>query len=743
MRFFITLLLLASVGFAQDRSGRRPLTPLPGLKDDGDTARQYIPPNYTLPIVKPALGAAFSDPLFSTGIKRVTDAAALGIAGAYHNYSSHSAFNSNCTYLLIERSDGGAYVVDLAGNIIEDNTTLNILGSSEEAKWSRTDPNLIYYCEADAVGEFATNQLRSYNIATNVRTIVRTFTGYTNISFGRGEGDISEDGDHLPIEADGRYMMVYKISTDEVGTAFDAGSAGLFDNTDLTPDNNFIVGYYAAGVGDLQGTQLYNKNGTRTRQVYSWLSHNDRGRDSDGSEIIVSNTSNDGSAPGLCAGKAGYEKVKLSDSTKTCLAAWNNQNEASHAAINNVSGFPYALLSYTDVHVAGAPNTDGQTAEVAASLPADWSNTTRWRNRYLNSIFLVKLDGTETRFLAHHRSRRDPAGGNYWYSPRATICHRGDHIAFDSNFAVTSTADYADVYVMTIRTPSSDLTAPVLSAQSSGTPATTSATITWTTSEPATSQVEYGTSTFYGTGISAFSPTLTTSHSVNVTGLTAGTLYNYRIKSRDLNGNYALDSNRTFTTALSDFVTDAFAEATVDTTLASHTGAVGATWTIHPDASYVSTATVDFTLDRLFGLNTTAYYASGVPPSADYYVQADFHVADLANVNSAICLRMDITANTMYLLRLNVGATWEVRKIVAGVQTTLSSSTANAPGVGAARTMRLVISGSTITVLNNGVQDTALNATDTAITATGKAGVRFAGAMSPTTGCHLKLFSAR
>ena len=58
----------------------------------------------------------------------------------------------------------------------------------------------------------------------------------------------------------------------------------------------------------------------------------------------------------------------------------------------------------------------------------------------------------------------------------------------------------------------------------------TNATITWRTISNATAQVEYGTTTNYGT-FSALNSTLTTNHSVTLTGLLAGTTYFYRVIS--------------------------------------------------------------------------------------------------------------------------------------------------------------------------------------------------------------------
>jgi Purple acid Phosphatase, N-terminal domain len=92
-----------------------------------------------------------------------------------------------------------------------------------------------------------------------------------------------------------------------------------------------------------------------------------------------------------------------------------------------------------------------------------------------------------------------------------------------------------------------DTTPPTITGVSASAITATGATITWTTSEPADSQVDYGTTTSYGSS-SALNTSLATSPSVDLSGLTASTLYHYRVKSRDAAGNLATSGDFTFST---------------------------------------------------------------------------------------------------------------------------------------------------------------------------------------------------
>ncbi len=76
----------------------------------------------------------------------------------------------------------------------------------------------------------------------------------------------------------------------------------------------------------------------------------------------------------------------------------------------------------------------------------------------------------------------------------------------------------------------------------------TGATITWTTDEPATTQVEYGMTTAYG-NLTSINPALILNHSQALTQLVPNTQYHFRVRSVDAAGNLAISQDMTFATA--------------------------------------------------------------------------------------------------------------------------------------------------------------------------------------------------
>jgi hypothetical protein len=81
-----------------------------------------------------------------------------------------------------------------------------------------------------------------------------------------------------------------------------------------------------------------------------------------------------------------------------------------------------------------------------------------------------------------------------------------------------------------VRTTTVASAAPVISAVTTSAITTSGFTVTWTTDIASNSQVEYGPTAAYGSS-TTLDTAMVTSHSVNVTGLTAGTLYHFRVRS--------------------------------------------------------------------------------------------------------------------------------------------------------------------------------------------------------------------
>jgi hypothetical protein len=380
----------------------------------------YVPANYTT-FQPPARGGSYTDAVFGTAIRRISDAmntTDVGRGGPVklisQEYSSMSPFNMDNTRLLLQHFSYFA-LYDGAGNFLKDLYQYGI-SASTEPRWSRTDPNEFYYVSG--------NILKRFNVGTNVSTVVHAFTEYSRIS-GMGESDICFDGKHFVFAGNSRYVFVYDIATDAKGPVFDAGSSGLFDQLYITPDDNVIIGWYARGSNRRTGIELYDKNMNFQRQLAHAMGHMDVTRDTTGEEVALWANGADANLQVRC--DAGVTKIRLSDAKQTCV--WTGD---------------WSLA----IHVSAADNNGWFFVDTYN--PIDINPPTGWV-KYTNELLQIKMDGTEVRRLAHHRSR--PLN-SYTYQPKASVSRDGSKLVYASNYGLQAQVgyptDYTDTYLIEV-----------------------------------------------------------------------------------------------------------------------------------------------------------------------------------------------------------------------------------------------------------------------------------------------------
>ncbi len=119
------------------------------------------------------------------------------------------------------------------------------------------------------------------------------------------------------------------------------------------------------------------------------------------------------------------------------------------------------------------------------------------------------------------------------------------HYRVHSTNASGSSSVSADT---TFKTAAPAVVAPVISNVAAGSITFTSAAISWTTNQAATTQIQYGTTTAYGHW-SALNSTFSSSHSQMLTGLSGGHAYHYRVISTNASGVRAVSGDFSFTTS--------------------------------------------------------------------------------------------------------------------------------------------------------------------------------------------------
>ena len=367
--------------------------------------------------VPPQVGSIYTDSAFGTMVRRVSAARKTANATGPGNlefiateYSTMSPFNKDNTRMILQhQSYFGLY--GLKGVFLKD---LAMLSASSEPRWSRTSPNVLYYVNG--------NDLLKLDVNTDATSLVHSFP-YSTIS-GKGESDISFDGDHFVFAGDDRFVFVYQISTDTMFPAFDTAGEP-FDSLYITPNNNVTITWLQTGTGLRTGIELFNKNMVFQRQVAHAGGHMDVSKDTNGDEILLWTNSNDAQPIPNCDN--GIVKIKLATAQQTCLLQLD-WSIAVHISAPDGNGWVF-VETYGGDPQPGTP---------------DWKP-------YTNEILQVKLDGTQTRRLFHHRSR---PSNDYGYMPRVSTNRAGTKLLFTSNYNLSAIlgwpADYSDVYMVNV-----------------------------------------------------------------------------------------------------------------------------------------------------------------------------------------------------------------------------------------------------------------------------------------------------
>jgi hypothetical protein len=216
---------------------------------------------------------------------------------------------------------------------------------------------------------------------------------------------------------------------------------------------------------------------------------------------------------GLQASTTYHFRLRSADGSGTLTVS----GDYTFSTANN----PPAISAITANNIAAFSATISWTTNVSANSQVEYGTTSTYGSSSTLNASLVTahsqtLNGLQASTTYHYRVRSADASGT-------------QTVSGDNSFSTTSSPG------------------PVISALAATNILTSGATITWTTNIAATSQVEYGTTTAYGSS-SPLNATFVTAHSQTLTGLQAGTVYHFRVESVDSSGSRSISADSTFTT---------------------------------------------------------------------------------------------------------------------------------------------------------------------------------------------------
>jgi len=273
-------------------------------------------------------------------------------------------------------------------------------------------------------------------------TVLHSFSEYSSISLGGGEGDISDDGDHIVVQgtlANGTAeIFVYTISTNTKGSVFNYGTHG-FDNAQITHSNRVVINWGnqanvtcpTPGVPCYNGFELFSQNMSYIRQVFRNGSHSKELVDLSGNEVVALNDS----GAWFCSSQGqGIAVIDLNTSVGKCLLGNLPWNASIHVG---ASGNGWVVSEHLDY---------GANSTASYPLAVNWQSLWAYGD---NEILLMRVDGSENRRLVHHRSL---GAGDYWKVPRPSISRDGKWVVFDSDFGLGNPVpDYADAYLIAVQ----------------------------------------------------------------------------------------------------------------------------------------------------------------------------------------------------------------------------------------------------------------------------------------------------
>lgn len=203
--------------------------------------------------------------------------------------------------------------------------------------------------------------------------------------------------------------------------------------------------------------------------------------------------------------------------------------------------------------------TSGQSTTLSISYGAKPSSTPTITSNDTGKNKVNEITGYYNTSTKHLTMTAEGRSGNYSFTTKIpTLAHKvivvkdtttgatiGEYTA-NSSGNITFSAALGSLHTFDIY--EKDVISPNIS-DISATYNDNSAIISWTTDEAASSKVEYGTGTSYGSssGESDVSPRVT-SHSISISELASCTEYHYRVYSRDATGNSSYSGDNTFTT---------------------------------------------------------------------------------------------------------------------------------------------------------------------------------------------------
>lgn len=372
------------------------------------------------------LNEPFTDPVFGTTLRRITDRVARGGYGT-HIYSQLQAFSADSRYILLYEDEEAIVrrVDDLRR--AEDAS----LASANAPRWQPASPHTLVFYDTN---EDTVLRVLTADVATGASETVYTFPSrYERIRGNQSFDELSHDGRWMAgmaSQANGD-EMIFSLDLEARRLGTEISLNGLYagpceedprygavepDWIGVSPLGNYLIVQWGRdGADRCSGLESFDvRTGRFLGHIAEGHQHGDLGVDADGiTEYFMTfgfshpdDTGRPGQAlhilPGPATGSAAPEYLQLMD--------WGNQSHLSCQGPNGVC------------------------------LVTSGSDPSNGYNPFEGEVWLQYTNGRVAR-LAHHRSTEC----GYWVQPRASLSRDGRYVVFASDWGVDRCASDEDL----------------------------------------------------------------------------------------------------------------------------------------------------------------------------------------------------------------------------------------------------------------------------------------------------------
>ncbi len=337
-----------------------------------------------------------------------------------------------------------------------------------------------------------------------------------------------------------RNCYIHDGSSSHDGISFYNVQNGSIDNTNLL--NNYDGIYLVSSSNNTLANNIINSNNfdgiSLWESSYNNISNNN-----------INSNNNDGIYQEYSNYNIMYNNYISSNDYGIEIDQSNNNIILNNDISNSYNGI---LLFSSTVNMIIYNNISSNIYSVVI-FDSNCKNNIFHHNSFFNGSVVNVIDsGADTRWDDNHGE------GNYWSNYMGLDDGTGGRIAGDGVGDTNIPHMGLDNYPLMVPWIPPETTPPSISSVSVSDITTHSAVITWITDEDSDSRVNYSVNSDLSSNSTKYDSTITTTHSITLTGLSHSTIYYFEVISTDVYGNTATDTNNSnyyrFTTSEEDTI---------------------------------------------------------------------------------------------------------------------------------------------------------------------------------------------